>query len=288
MQLPVPLRLPPGDRRSYRQTMNRSAPSIAPSLACAFAFVVALTPFAARADDLCVNRPGLDTPPCTLAADQVMVETGLVGWDRTTDAASASDTVTLGDTTVRFGLGGSTEVQFGLAGWTHQRDRSGGTVQIARGIGDATIAVRHGFGSESDAKFAVQAFVTLPTGRSPIGAGDWGAGMIVPVALPLPAGFQLALSPEIDAAVNSDGSGRHLAWGSAMGLSHALTSALSLTGEIAAYRDEDPAGHSTNARLAASVAWHAARSLQLDVEVDKGIASGAPDRSIMVGIARRF
>jgi len=253
-----------------------------------FAVALAITPIAARADDLCVNRPGLDTPPCTLAAGQAMVETGLVGWDRTADGASVSDTLTLGDTTVRVGLGRSTEVEFGLAGWTHQRDRSGGTVQVARGIGDATIALRHGFGSESDAKFAVQAFVTLPTGSSAISAGDWGAGLIVPVALPLPAGFQLALSPEIDAAVDADGSGRHLAWGSAVGLSHALTPALSLTGEIAAYRDNDPSGHATDARLAASLAWHAAKSLQVDVEVDKGIASGAPDRSIMVGIARQF
>ncbi|OYW16389.1 MAG: hypothetical protein B7Z39_01400 [Novosphingobium sp. 12-64-8] len=246
-------------------------------------------PANARADeDLCVNRPGINTPTCTLERGQVMVEVGLAGWDHIGDGTSRSDTVSLGDTVFRAGLGRSTEVQIGLPAWVHQRDRTGPAVQTASGIGDVTIAVRHGFGNEGDAPFALQAFVTLPTGRSAIGAGDWGAGLIAPLALDLPSDFQLAFSPEVDAAVNASGSGRHLAWGGAVGLSHPLTSKLSFTAEVAAYRDEDPAGHSTDARVAGSLAWRAGKSLQIDLEVDKGIASGAPERSIMLGIARQF
>ena len=255
----------------------------------ALAFSAFALPDLARADDdMCVDRPGLDTPACTLAKGRVMLEMGLAGWDHSTTATGREDTVTLADTTARIGLGHATEVQVGVGGWGHQRVRGTGRVGTAHGMGDATVALRHGFGSEDDARVALQIFATLPIGRQSIGAGDWGAGLIVPVALPLPSGFELSLSPEVDAAVNGDGHGRHLAWGSSLSLSHDVAKGLSLTGEIAAWRDDDPAGHSTDARLAASLAWRAGRSLQLDIEFDKGIAAGAPDHALMIGFARQF
>lgn len=250
-----------------------------------------LAPKPAFADEaLCVDRPGLDTPPCTLHAGRVMVETGALTWEHSADAAAREDDLTLADTVVRIGLGSATEMQIGLDGWNHRRtrDKQAGTVSTARGIGDTTLGLRHGFGGEDDAHAAIQAFVTLPSGRQSVSAGDWGAGVILPLSFDLPGGFSISASPEIDAAVNASGHGRHPAWGSSLGLSHALTPALALTGEVAAWRDQDPSGHRTDARLAASLAWAAGKSLQLDMEIDKGLASGAPDHALMLGFARQF
>jgi hypothetical protein len=217
-----------------------------------------------------------------------MVEFGAVGWDHSATATTRDDTVTLADTVARFGLGNATELQIGLGGWGHQRSRAGAVVTKDHGIGDATFAVRHGFGGEDDARIAVQAFVTAPVGRAPIGAGDWGAGFLVPVALPLPSGFELDLTPEVDAAVNSSGHGRHLAWGGVAGLSHPITKVLSAGAEVSAYHDEDPAGASIDSRVALSGAWRAGRSFHLDVEFDFGLSQGAPDHALMIGFARQF
>ena len=250
-----------------------------------------LIPATAWADDepdLCVNRPGIGTPPCTLHAGRVMVEFGALEWDHSATSGTRDDTLTLADTVARIGLGQSTELQLGLGGWGHQRSRTGSAVAKTRGVGDATIGLRLGFGSEDDAKVAVQAFVSLPVGRAPNGAGDWGAGFLVPVALPLPSGFALALTPEIDAAVNGSGHGRHVAWGGVMGLSHGLGKALSLGTEISAYRDNDPDGASTDARVDVVAAWRAGRSLQIDFEFDIGLTQSAPDHALMIGFARQF
>ncbi len=257
----------------------------------AIAALALFAPALARADDapdLCVNRPGLDTPPCTLPAGRVVVEVGAVGWEYSTSPGGRNDSLTYADTVVRVGLGRATEIEVGLGGWAHQRSRVGTAVSNASGLGDATFAVRHGFGSESDAKFAVQAFVSAPVGRAPGGAGDWGAGLLLPVALPLPAGFTLATTPEIDAAVNASGHGRHLAWGSVVGLSHALSPTISASAEVSAFRDEDPDGASTESRFALAAAWHAAPRLQIDVEFDTGLTRAAPDHALLVGFARQF
>lgn len=253
--------------------------------------VLLLFPALARADDapdLCVNRPGIGTPPCTLPAGRVMAEFGAVAWDHSASLGRREDTLTLADTVVRIGLGHATELQIGLGGWGHQRSRTGSTIQTVRGLGDATIGLRHGFGGEDDAKVAAQAFVTLPVGRAPNGSGDWAAGLLVPVALPLPSGFSLALTPEIDAAANGSGHGRHLAWGGVVGLSHGLGKALSLGTEVSAYRDNDPDGASTDARVDVVAAWRAGQSLQIDIEFDLGISQGAPDHALMIGFARQF
>lgn len=261
------------------------------SIRTALAALALLAPAVAHADDmpdLCVNRPGLDTPPCTLPAGRVMVEVGAVNWEYSASPGTRDDSMTYADTVARLGLGHSTELEVGIGGWARQRSRAGAAVTTARGLGDMTFAVRHGFGSEADAKVAVQAFVSAPVGRAPGGAGDWGAGLLLPVALPLPAGFTLATTPEIDAAINGSGHGRHLAWGGVAGLSHALTSAISASADISAFRDEDPDGASTASRLALAAAWHAAPLLQIDVEFDTGLTRATPDHALILGFARQF
>lgn len=255
------------------------------------ALALLAAPAVARADetpDLSVNRPGLDTPPTTLPAGRVIIEVSAADWEYSTSPAGRDDSLAFADTVVRLGLGHATEVEVGLGGWTRQRSRVGAAVSTVRGLGDATFAVRHGFGGEADAKVAVEGFVSAPVGRAPGGAGDWGAGLLLPVALPLMAGFTLAATPEIDAAVNGSGHGRHLAWGSVVSLSHALTRTVSASAEVSAFRDEDPDDDSTESRLALAAAWHAAPRLQIDVEFDTGLTHATPDHALIVGFARQF
>jgi hypothetical protein len=245
----------------------------------------------ARADDrdFCADRPGRGTPPCTLQPGDVMLEVGAVSLEREADALSTTDTLSLANSLLRVGVDDKTELQIGLAGYTSakSRDRVSGDVSRARGFGDSYLAVKRGLAA-ANGPVAVEAFVTLPTGHAPAGAGDWGAGVILPFQHDLPAGFQLALTPEVDAAVNASGHGRHLAFGGVAGLSHALDKALSASGEIAAFQDQDPAGHALDARLAGSLAWQVARKLQLDFETDLGVTHAAPKEAFLFGFAVRI
>jgi Putative MetA-pathway of phenol degradation len=258
-------------------------------LALALALLLFAEPAAAQGADFCADRPGLGTPACTMPPGQVMVELGLAGWDHSVDQAATEDDLTYGDALVRVGIDDRTELEGGFGGYgtVRSRDRLSGTVSHGRGLGDVTLAVRRSL-SGPGGPVALHIFATLPTGSAGISAGDWGGGATLPSSASLPAGFELDLTPEIDAAVNASGKGRHLAWGGVVGLGHPLGSQLSVEAEIAAWRDNDPAGHATDARAALSLAWQAGKDWQIDLEGDAGLTAAAPRHALLIGMARRF
>ncbi len=258
----------------------------------AVAALIAILPAAAAhasEREFCADRPGIGTPACTLAAGEFMAELGLVGWDHTNDTSLTEDDLTYGDVLLRAGIDERTEIELGQTAFVTTRllDHSGGTVTRQVGAGDTTIALRRGLAG-ANGPAALHIYLTLPTGSRGISAGDWGAGVKLPVTLALPHGFALDLTPELGATVNASGSGRHLAWGGVIGLSHPLGHSITLEGEFAARSDDDPAASVTDGRASLSLAWLVAADWQIDAELQLGITSAAPDRSLLFGLAHRF
>jgi hypothetical protein len=262
------------------------------AVALMLAAAAATPAIAADAREFCPDRPGLGTPACTMNAGRIAVEIGIVDWTLERDAESRTDTIVGGDTLVRLGIDDATEVQVGWTAFGHvrTRDRATGMVDRASGTGDVTLAVRRNLRNPdgSGVSFAVMPYATLPTGGSTIGAGDWGAGLIVPISFDLGRGLSLGLSPEIDAAVDEDRDGRHLAYGSVIGLGLDFSAAVSATLEFAATRDRDPDGRATQALAGLSMAWTPEEDTQLDVGVNAGLNHATADVQVYAGIARRF
>ena len=260
-----------------------------PRILLALPLLLMAAPAAAQDGDFCADRPGLGTPACTMPPGQVMVELGLAGWDHSADPATIGDNLTYGDLLVRVGLDNRTEVEAGFGGYgiARSRDRFSGSLSRSHGLGDVSIAIRRSI-SGSGGPVALHVFASLPTGAAGIGAGDWGAGALLPINLSLSGGFELDLTPEVDAAVNARGPGRHLVLGGVTGLSHALGRNLSAEAEIGAWRDNDPDGHVTDVRAALSLAWQAGKNWQIDLEGDAGLSAAAPRHSLQIGMARRF
>ncbi|OSZ66341.1 hypothetical protein CAP40_10620 [Sphingomonas sp. IBVSS2] len=263
------------------------------------AFILAAATLAgigtARAQDLrplCPDRPGLDTPACTVDRGHLVIESGAIDWSLARDSAQRSDSWTFGDLLIRYGMTQDMEVQLGWTalGAVRTRDRASGTVTHASGAGDLTLAVRRNLSHPDGSGFAVAVmpYATLPMGGATIGAGDWGAGLIVPLSYSLTDKLGLSFTPEIDAAVDGDRRRRHLAYGSAIGLNTVLTASLSSAIELQAVRDQDPAGHATQALASLSFAWQPRRNLQLDIGAVAGLNAASPDLELYLGIARRF
>jgi hypothetical protein len=267
--------------------VSRLAAAIA---AAAGALLLAAThPALAKDREFCAERPGQTTPSCTLEPGRVMIETAVANWSRESDPGSRTDTITLGSTEVRVGLTSSLEAQVGWEplGIEWQRDIASGTVARQTSIGDVALGLKYGLAG-ANGPVALQGFVTVPTGGSAIGAGDWGAGMRLPVSLELGGGFELALTPEVDAAVNGSGSGRHLAYGGAAGIGVPLTQKLDFDIDVAVFRDDDPDGPATTATGGASLAWQAGKDTQFDLGGTVGLNRSSPDATVYLGIARRF
>lgn len=247
---------------------------------------------AAELRELCADRPGLDTPACTVDAGHLQIEAGLADWTRDSNAESRTDTLLMGDLVARLGVSASTEFRLGWTGYgrERERDRLGGGVDIAHRTGDVTLAIKQNFSNPDGSGFslAVLPSVTVPTGRQPIGAGTWSAGFLLPVSWEITHDVHLQLTPEADAAANESGRGRHLSAGTTAGIDFALTKSLDLDLEVQAIRDRDPSGHATTALASASLAYQLSDNLQLDVGGVAGLNHASPDVEAYWGIVRRF
>ena len=261
-------------------------------IASALAALFLAVPAAAQGKprDYCPARPGLGSPACTMDAGRVSVETSLADWTLDKQGGDRTDTVLIGDTLVRIGLTDNLEAQVGWTPVGLVRDRSNGVVSRATRVGDMTLGLKANLASPdgSGLAVAVQPFVTLPMGKSPVGAGDWGAGVVVPVTYDLSQTVNVQFVPEVDAAVNGSGRGRHFAVSAVVGLGIQLSDRLSVELENQITRDDDPAGRTTQDLAALSFAYKAADNLQFDVGAVAGISRNAPDIELLAGISRRF
>lgn len=259
------------------------------------AFVLAAAAGIAQAQEarpLCADRPGLGTPACTVDPGRTIVELGGLDWTLDQDAMERSDSLIAGELLIRHGVTENLEVQAGWAafGTVRTRDKATGSVARSSGAGDITIAARYNLSNPDGSGFsaAIMPSATLPSGGEAIGAGDWGAGLMLPVSYSLNDMIGVALTPAIEAAVDGDRQGRHLSYGAVIGLSAAVSDSLSGALEIQMTRDEDPAGHSTEALAGLSFAWVSSGDLQLDAGVVAGLNADSPDIELYFGITHRF
>lgn len=255
-----------------------------------WALAAVAAPATAQERELCTERPGLGTPPCTVAPGRVQVETALVDWTLDRGAGARSDTILFADTVVRVGVGERAEVQLGWTPAGYSRERAGAAVDRTTRVGDVMLGAKLSLASPDGSGFSAALLpqVSLPIGRRPIGAGDWSTRLLVPVSYDLSDAVQFQASPEVDAAVDEDGRGRHLAYGGTVGLDFTLSDAFETALELQAVRDRDPGGHATHAYGALSLAWKATRALQFDVGANLGLNHASDDVELYAGISRRF
>lgn len=240
----------------------------------------------------CADRPGLGTPACTMDKGRVAVELGGADWTVERDAATRTDTVIAGDLLVRVGVTDTLEAQVGWTAFGHvrTRDKITGAISNSSGTGDVSVALRQNLVSPDGSGFSValMPYASLPTGGATIGAGDWSAGLVVPISFELSDTIAIGLSPSVEAATDGDGRGRHAAYGAVIGLGASLTESVGAALEFQATRDEDPSGHSTELLASLSFAWQPQDGLQFDVGAVAGLNDASPDLQVYVGVARRF
>jgi hypothetical protein len=257
--------------------------------ALAAALSLAATAVLAEESDFCPERPGQTTPPCVMDPGRVMLETAVASWTYDDHGGTRTDDVAIASSALRVGLVGRLEAQLG---WTpvdivRVRDKTTGVTTTGSGVGDLSLGLLYGLAGRNG-PVAIQAFVTAPTGSGPIGAGDWGAGARLPVALPLAPRVQVALTPEVDAEVNASGAGRHLTYGGAFGAGYSLSKSLQFGADIAVFRHEEPSGPTTSASAGLSLAWQVGHNTQLDVGATLGLNRDTANHQLYVGIAHRF
>lgn len=240
----------------------------------------------------CPNRPSLGASGCTTLPGQVQVEVSINDRAFDEDRDTREEVFLHGDLTLRTGVTWRDEIQIGWTpfGTVRVRDKATGGIERTRGPGDVTLGWRHALSHPDGAalSIAVQPYVTLPVGRSGVGGGDWGAGMVVPVSWELDDRWTLGFTGQVAAAVDEDGVGRHFDGLGVLGVSYALSEALTVTSELAVDRDDDPGDHETRSLAGCSLAWQVSEKAQLDVLAVGGLNDDAPDVRLLLGGAVLF
>ena len=240
----------------------------------------------------CPDRPSLGSSGCTTDPGRVQFEFSALDWQLDNRRDQRSDSVVASDLLARVGVTPTTEVQLGWTAFGHvrTRDKLTGAISSVNGVGDVTFGVRQNLKNPegSGFSFAIQPQVTLPVGREPIGAGDWAAGVLLPVTYSLSSKVSLGFTGEVDAAVDGDGDGQHLAYSGIWGAGYGLSDKLSATAELSLQRDNDSAGHKTQSLAALSLAYRPRKTLQLDVLAVAGLNRTSPDVELVTGGAILF
>ncbi|UKK85472.1 transporter [Sphingopyxis sp. BSN-002] len=261
------------------------------TMALIAALASAAPALAAEARDLCPDRPGLGTPACTVEAGQLVFELGLADWTREDDGPQRTDTILAGEGLLRIGLTSTLEAQIGWTTIGHVRERNAiaGTVEGRTRTGDVTFALRQNLRNPDGSGFSIAAmpYASVPTGGSGVGAGDWGAGLLVPVSIEA-GSVSIGLTPHVDAAVDGDGNGRHLAYGTVAGIGFDLSGDASMAAELSVTRDRDPAGRSTELLAGLSAGWQPDDDSQWDIGANLGLNHDSPDLQLYAGYVRRF
>jgi hypothetical protein len=243
-------------------------------------------PAAEEEPEICADRPGLASSTCIVAPRRVQVELA-IDWSFQDDGDTRTDILLAGDTVVRVGVDERTEVQFGWTAFGRVRERAAGLVTSDDSVGDAFLGVRRTLYETEKMAVALQGRFSLPIGGSAIGAGDWGAELLLPFTFAV-GESELALTPSIAAAPDADRRGRHLAYGLTVGFGFNLSKRLSAVVDLAIARDEDPLGHTTEALAAFALAYLVNPSLQLDAGAVIGLNEDSADLELYLGAAQRF
>jgi Putative MetA-pathway of phenol degradation len=246
----------------------------------------------AAADEppICADRPSKSTGPCTVPQGKWQIETGLVDWSRDRSDGVTTDLAVWGNSAIKYGISSNADVELWVTPLETMRVRSGGVHEHHSSFGDMLLRVKYELTPDSaPVQVALDPFVKLPTANHQFGNGKVEGGLLVPIDIPFGKSvFMLSLDPELDLLADADGWGRHFAMEQLVNIGAQLSDKVSVSTELWALRNWDPAGTARQASWDVTAAYQPNKDLQLDAGANFGLNKQTPDVEIYTGVSVRF
>ena len=256
------------------------------------ALLLATSSGAIAADEpaICTDRPSKSTGECTVPKGSWQVETGLIDWSRTDSGGVRADAISWGSSLVKYGISGNADLELGMTPLETLDVDAGGSHVTHSSFGDTQLRVKDRL-TPPDAPLliALDPFVKLPTANHQLGNGKVEGGLLVATSAALgKSGLTLSLDPELDLNADADGSGHHLATQQVLNIGVAASDKISLSTEVWAKWDWDPAGTGKQVSWDVAAAYEPTKTLQIDAGANFGLNSQTPDVEVYAGISTRF
>lgn len=245
--------------------------------------------------ELSTDRPDLTESPYTVDAGHFQFELDLLNYtfDRYNSARSNTRDESLSVSTInaKVGLWNNVDLQLVVPVYNRVRshDLTTGAVTRDDGFGDLITRLKVNLWGNDGGKtaFAIMPFVKMPTASSGLGNGFVEGGVILPLAVELPAGWGMGTMVEVDAVRNGVGSGYHAE------IIQTVTFAHDIVGPLGGYVEffsllSTESGAGWVASVNTGLTYGLTSDIQLDCGINVGVTRSAPDLNPFVGITFRF
>ena len=245
--------------------------------------------------DLSTDRPDKTESAYTVDAGRFQIESDLLSYSSDHDTADGADTQvdawSVAAVNVKAGLLNWMDLQLVLDTYNHVTtdDRLTAQKVTQSGLGDLTTRLKMNVWGNDGGKtaLAVMPFVKIPTNQDDLGNDDVEGGIIIPLAVELPAGWGLGLMTEFDFVRNRADDGYSTDFVNTITFSHDIVGNLGgyveLFTLISSESNTDWIG-----TFDMGLTYGLTEDIQLDAGINIGITESAEDFNPFLGLSWRF
>ena len=245
--------------------------------------------------ELSTDRPDKTESAYTVDAGRFQIESDLLSYSSDHDTADGADTQvdawSVAAVNVKAGLLNWMDLQLVLDTYNHVTtdDRLTAQKVTQSGLGDLTTRLKLNVWGNDGGKtaLAVMPFVKIPTNQDDLGNDDVEGGIIIPLAVELPAGWGMGLMTEFDFVRNRADDGYSTDFVNTITFSHDIVGNLGgyveLFTLISSESNTDWVG-----TFDMGLTYGLTEDIQLDAGINLGITESAEDFNPFLGLSWRF
>lgn len=241
--------------------------------------------------ELSTDRPDKTESPYTVDAGHFQVEMDFVSLTRDREAGVRNQVWSIAPVNFKIGLLNNVDLQVGFDTSLHARveDRSARTKETTSGVGDLTVRMKINLWGNDGGKtaFAIMPFVKAPTNSRGLGNDGVEGGVIFPLAVELPGGWEMGLMTEVDFLRNEENRGYHTEFVNSITFGH------DIIGKLGGYVEffssvSTERGSNWSGVVGLGLTYGLTENIQLDAGCNIGVTRSADDVNPFIGISMRF
>jgi Putative MetA-pathway of phenol degradation len=237
------------------------------------------------------DRPDKTESPYTVDAGHFQLEMDFANLISDRTEGVRTRTWNIAPINLKAGLCNRVDVQFLFDGYVNVRsnDRAAGGRTTESGFGDFTVRLKVNLWGDDGGPtaFALLPFVKFPTNTDGIGNDNVEGGVILPLAVKLPAGFDMGMETGLASLRNESDPGRHAEIVNSITFGHSLAGKLSGYGEF--FSSLGTERHTSwVGTVDVGLEYALTEDIQLDCGCNFGITRSADDLNPFAGLSVRF
>jgi hypothetical protein len=241
--------------------------------------------------ELTPDRPDKTESPYTVDAGHFQLEMSLVEFTRNQSEGVRTETWNVAPLNLKVGLCNSADLQLVFDNFLNVRtkDLTAGTSASQSGFGDVTMRLKMNLWGNDGGKtsFAILPFIKFPTNTDHLGNHSVEGGVIFPLAVKLPGGWDMGIETAPIFLRNVDDHGYHTEFIDSVTFGHDLFGKLGGYAEffsiVSTERGSDWVG-----TVDIGLTYGLTENIQLDCGVNLGVTRTAYDVNAFTGITARF